>query len=344
MDKRIIWFAVIVLLVVGVIIYFKTCRSKPPVDPEKKGQLEFAIDKSQINKKDSIYYEDKTPGATAWYWDFGDSSSSIQQKGYHVYYEAGDFTIKLTINGITDSSKYVIVSGPLPIPGRVMLKGPTSVMVGQSATFEDVTPGVQHTDWLNMATYERKKDFKTYTTTFTHAGEFTISATNNVSDKEGTIKVIVKNPPTPSEVVCAICNSKAHATKDHPKPPPPGVVCAICKSKAHATKDHPIPPPPPPLPGKQDPSNDQFKSWFKAIIEHKDERLSVYSKPIKDAVKGNVDIPVKVVSKGKPTESTKLGDFYSNLAFRNKPTVLSVVADWDETNGFKGFTITIDEK
>jgi len=343
MDKRIIWFALIVILAVASIIFFRNgCRK--PVDIKERTLL-FSIDKPTIVVKDSIYYEDNSEGATSWFWDFGDGISSKEQKGYHKYYETGDFTIKLTVNGgVTDSSKYVIVTdGPPPIDGgRVMISGPGKVKVGETATYTDNTPGAQHTNWYNMSSAETKKDSKTYAVTFTHEGEFIITATNELSKGEGsiTVKVVPRIIPIPGEK-CALCG-KGHLTKDHPipPPPPPGEKCAICKSKEHGTKDHPIPP----TPGKQGTSNEQFREMFNAIIAHKDERLSIYTRPIKAAVDNNFEIPVTVNYKGKPAESTTLSNFCSNIIYKNNPKITGVNAVWDAINGYTKFTITVEEK
>lgn len=326
MDKRIIWFAVIILLVVGVIVYFKTCRTKPPVPAGIKEQLIFTIDKSEIKAKvDSIYYEDKTPGATAWYWDFGDSSSSIQQKGYHVYYEPGDFTIKLTINGITDESKYVIVSGDKIIKGRVILKGPPSVYEGETHTYEDITPGAKHTDWLNMDTYVRKKDSKTFTVTFSNVREYTISATNDVSDVEGTIKVNVIKKQDP------VIKKDDEVKKLDPVIKKDDGVKKVEKMKEEVVL--------------QSPSNEELTAWFNTIIAHRNEPLSKYTRPMRDRVRDIDAIPVKLINKGSATQMNKnVGDFNSNIGFRSNPKVLKAVADWDQANGFKGITITIEEK
>jgi len=322
MDKRIIWFALIVILAVASIIFFRNgCRK--PVDIKERTLL-FSIDKPTIVVKDSIYYEDNSEGATSWFWDFGDGISSKEQKGYHKYYETGDFTIKLTVNGgVTDSSKYVIVTdGPPPIDGgRVMISGPGKVNVGESATYTDNTPGAQHTNWLNMASFETKKDSKNYSVTFTHVGEFTISATNEKSKGEGTITVkVIDGIKKPSIV----------------KPPDGG--------GGNPIPHRPEPIPPTPTPGKQGTSNEQFREMFNAIIAHKDERLSIYTRPIKAAVDNNFEIPVTVNYKGKPAESTTLSNFCSNIIYKNNPKITSVNAVWDAINGYTKFTITVEEK
>lgn len=330
MDKRIIWFAVIILLAVGAIIYFRSCKN--PVD--KVMTINFKIDKKDDFKVgDSIYYEDKTEGAKSWYWDFGDGTS-LQQKGYNTYYAPGDYTILLTINGkVSDSSFHIIVNDiGTNIKQPTVIIGPTKVYVRQPVTFTDNTPGAKHTNWQNIVTGDIKKDSKTYTTIFTHPGKFTIIATNDLnSDPNGQGKIegvvvekIEPNPPTPKPT-------------PGPKPTPaPGPT----PTPAPSPKPTPVPPPPPsPTPNVvKRPNNEQYKLWFNTIAAGKGNFSENY-KPVKESIDYDESIPVEFGNNGSKMNK-KIYGFCSYL--RMTGTKVKDVKTILVNNKITGFTVVTE--
>ena len=195
MDKRLIWFALVVIMVVAAIFIFRNGCSKPVAAPATPGlvitpEIKITPTPARIQEGDSIYYEDITTGATSWYWDFSNGATSTQQSGYATYYTSGVFTIKLIINDSIMDSTYVEVlskgsktDGPSRLPA--IIDGPKTAYVGQEVTFRDNTPGAEHTNWQNLTTLDKKRDSKTYTTTFYQKGSFTIVATNEKKHPTG---------------------------------------------------------------------------------------------------------------------------------------------------------------
>ena len=326
MEKRIIWFALVIILAVSAIFIFRNGCKKKSADLIKPT---FSVKETTIEVGDSVYYEDHTDGATSLFWDFGDGATSKQEKGYNTYYEPGTFTVKLTVNGVATDSVFVIVNEKNVKPEdkitpKPIVTGPTVVYVGEPATFTDATPGAQHTDWQNMVTAEVKRDSKTYTTTFTRKGDFTIIATNDVakgSNGQGIISGKVLERPAPPAAKPAPAPAPTPAPSKAPAPP-------VAK---------PTPPPPPPPPGKQDPSNEQLKVLFNNIVTQKGDFSEKYG-PIKTKLKDE-SLVVQIKNNG---IQKKLYGFCQFLNM-TKAKVLDVKAEWGPTDGFTRIVVTTDK-
>lgn len=319
MDKRIIWFALIVILVVAAIFVFRNrTNSVALVTPGELITPDFTITPNVIQEGDSIHYEDHTAGATSWHWDFSDGTggASTQQSGYATYYNSGTFAVRLVINDSIMDSIFVEVrpkggdvGGPSKLPPQI--EGPKIAYIGEPVTFTDKTPGAEHTNWQNFATAEIKRDSKTYTTTFARKGSFTITVTNEKNTGQGiiTVKVIDRRPPPQQEIKSPVANNN-----QTPPPPPPPII------KAH-------------------PSNTDLKKLFSYIVTGKEEFTAKY-KPIKNAI-GDETVPV--IIKGTTNAQKKLYGFcqYLNMS---TPTVVDVQSDWDDaTNAFKTITVTVKD-
>ena len=85
-----------------------------------------------------VQFTDKsTNSPAAWYWTFGDGSSSTQQNPAHTYLKAGSYPVKLTVsnragNNALSRPGYIIVSNaptltPTPTPSPVPTTRPTTV-------------------------------------------------------------------------------------------------------------------------------------------------------------------------------------------------------------------------
>ncbi|MEO7768005.1 MAG: PKD domain-containing protein [Ferruginibacter sp.] len=201
MDKRIIWYTLILVVIAGALFGYLYYNKEAPLINEID-KVNFTVHPQQVFVEDNINYEDHTKGASDWVWDFGDAGGvrSLSQQGTYKYFEPGRYTIRLTVNEEVTDSMIIIVNpknGPAIEP-MVIISGPAHAFVGDKVTFTDNTPGAQHTVWKNMDNYETVKDEKTYSYTFTHKGDFEITATNEKnksSDGQGTIRVHVDKRP-----------------------------------------------------------------------------------------------------------------------------------------------------
>jgi len=90
------------------------------VDPNKTAA--FAIDKTNARAGELIQFTDKTPNATSWLWNFGDSYTSQERNPTHVYNFDGNYIVMLSVNGtgknvntqtITISPALVMADAPI---------------------------------------------------------------------------------------------------------------------------------------------------------------------------------------------------------------------------------------
>lgn len=63
--------------------------------------VQFTVDNTNPDTGSTVQFTDLTSGATDWYWDFGDNTTSNLQNPTHVYVAPGEYTVTLVawING-----------------------------------------------------------------------------------------------------------------------------------------------------------------------------------------------------------------------------------------------------
>ena len=68
---------------------------------------------SYTNNNNIVSFTDASIGATSWFWDFGDNTTSTQQNPTHTYATAGSYTITLTINNgaCTSTQTFSVIVG-----------------------------------------------------------------------------------------------------------------------------------------------------------------------------------------------------------------------------------------
>jgi hypothetical protein len=78
----------------------------------------------------AVTFQDSStvPGATAWYWEFGDGETSDERQPVHVYQTAGTYDVRLTVTGsggstarqkpayvtVNDASRHAVVESSRP--------------------------------------------------------------------------------------------------------------------------------------------------------------------------------------------------------------------------------------
>ncbi|WP_298538655.1 PKD domain-containing protein [uncultured Aquimarina sp.] len=94
MDKSVVLFFIITILVTATVFAFKYVNYTPCEI------IEFSYSKTEARVDESIEFEDKTIGALEWKWDFGDSTATdTRRKLFHTYKKPGEYTISLIVNG-----------------------------------------------------------------------------------------------------------------------------------------------------------------------------------------------------------------------------------------------------
>ena len=333
MDKRIIWFAVIIVLIGGGLFAVRLFWGRAPSDLK---QLDFTVSPQTIFVEDSVEFRDNTSGARQWNWDFGDPGGvpDIRKKGWYRFVTAGRYTLRLTVNGKTTDSSITVVVNPRNGPAigaRVQISGPSEAYVGEPATYKDVTPGAQHTNWQNMDRGDVKMDSHTYTTVFTHKGDFEIIAENELNkgaDGQGIKKVHVMEHPVRMATV---------------QPPPPTT----------PPTDKPVQPAQPqptqPQPAAQQTvrlaSDPELTTHFKDLASRQDGFRAQYA-VIRKAAGENESIPVTIVKKSDGSVLSQKDGLFGACQMLNmmQLSVSSVSTQRDPNDqSIKAMTITVNQ-
>lgn len=113
--------------------------------------LGFKIDSKTFKAKELITFSDTTINASKWQWDFGDGSNiSFLSKVSHSYEKEGKYSVKLTVGESCIIEKEITIT-PFEaevdnslMPNFVV---PSVIIVGEPATFKDVTPNSTSWQW-----------------------------------------------------------------------------------------------------------------------------------------------------------------------------------------------------
>jgi len=93
----------------------------------------------------TVQFNDTSSGnATSWIWDFGDGNTSASQSPSHIYFSAGNYTVKLTVTNAfgsnTSAPSYVNVSSTIaPVPD--FISNVTSGQAPLTVQFNDTSTG-----------------------------------------------------------------------------------------------------------------------------------------------------------------------------------------------------------
>ena len=156
-----------------------TTRKTSYIDVEVVPVAEFSANKTLGKAPLSVKFTDKSTGdPTSWYWDFGDGSTSTEEKPVHVYSAVGRYNVTLTAtnavgnNTITKSS-YIDVEG---VPVSYFSASSTLGIMPLNVSFTDLSTGVP-TSWSwnfgdgNTSTEQNPSHV------YSKVGKFTVSLT-----------------------------------------------------------------------------------------------------------------------------------------------------------------------
>lgn len=191
MERRnIILIAAILLLAAGIFIVKKYMGGGNDCP-----KIIYTVSAKSILAGESIHYEDNTPEANEWKWDFGDGNFSDAQNGDFTYKNPGDYIIQLTINGKC-TEKISIHVGELVISSdttqkAVTITGPSSCKVGEAVKFSNATDGATKWEWQfgesgNTDSYDQNPTY-----TYAKPGSYTIVLRVDASKAEGRFKITV---------------------------------------------------------------------------------------------------------------------------------------------------------
>ncbi len=155
--------------------YFYNLQVREPrcVSPQDTA---FAIPVSSYftytNTNNTFTFSDGSSGATSWFWDFGDGTTSTQQNPVHTYPNGNAYTVSLTINGDACTSTQII-NGILGVrtpnqtmPMVTLLPNPASgwatLRLNQAAS-EDLTVQISSIEGKVLQTATLKRGLTEFT-------------------------------------------------------------------------------------------------------------------------------------------------------------------------------------
>ncbi len=78
----------------------KDCKKPIPINTGGSTNIAtFGIRNPNARAGEMVYFNDQTPNATSWLWNFGDNYTSQERNPAHVYNYAGNYRVTLSVNG-----------------------------------------------------------------------------------------------------------------------------------------------------------------------------------------------------------------------------------------------------
>ncbi len=187
----------------------------PPIEPPV---ADFSFSPANGTVPHTVRFEDRSTGADAWQWDFGDGSTSTEPNPSHEFPDARGYAVSLTVanrDGVGTATKTVVVDRASPPPPPIaprpffppsLILHSTASPQSDSVTVEgSVSPGTTGTtiarvtwDWGDGAVEDHPVP---NTHTYTGAGSYAITVTAFQSDGQtttGSVTVFVGSPTEPT--------------------------------------------------------------------------------------------------------------------------------------------------
>ncbi len=207
MDKRILTLAGVVLLLAGIIFFFKFCNkpkcSAPTIsiDPGRtattRQQVTFHYSSDDAKEDDQAH------------WIFGDSKEMDGPSPVRYFQKPGSYLIRLIVNGHEDCSatdSVIISEAPVEVVQTTpvinyTISCPDVIYIGVPCQFKAIGDGGKTFQWdfAETGKYEPKTSEKNYTYKYTSPGNYSIvlHVDDNISaTKKVTVKI--KNSPNPN--------------------------------------------------------------------------------------------------------------------------------------------------
>ncbi len=183
----------------------------------------ITISKKTAFTGDAIQFKDKSEGASAYWWDFGDANSSALQNPTHIYKQVGTYTVSRMLNGDENMVETIEVTiqkrntPPVADPNMTaaFTIDKTSLRAGELIQFTDKTPNA--TSWLwnfgdGYTSHERNP-----THVYNLDGNYIVILSVNGTGKNVNTQTITVNPP----IRVADRPPVNQGGSPHPPPPPP---------------------------------------------------------------------------------------------------------------------------
>ncbi len=181
MDKRLLLLIALAVLGSGSFAAYRKLMYKPE-------GIKYTIKPTApIKSGDSIAYDDNTPGASRWKWDFGDGEFSADPNGHHTYLAPGSYNVTLTAYGsfgVQQRSDKVNVtaSDALTAPSAPSIAGPASATAGVPATWASSVTAASYEWKVGGSEPMAPQKGATATFAFKKPGAHTLTLTTHTPD------------------------------------------------------------------------------------------------------------------------------------------------------------------
>lgn len=240
-----------------------------------------------------IQFKDDSEGASAYWWDFGDTNSSPLQNPTHAYKKPGTYTVSRMLNGDEDMVETVEIiikkrNTPLqkdPNKTAIFTINKTNVRAGEIVRFTDKTPNAKSWLWNFGDSYTSQERNPTHVYNF--EGNYIVMLSVNSSGKNVSTQTISVAPPI---IAGTTTPRRTRTTYTAPNPEPL----------------------PAPLPRKMDLAT-TLKTNFQEIANSQNDeyKTNIYYNVLLDRITDE-NIKVSVTRKGQQTKDTFYG-YYNSL-------------------------------
>ncbi|VXC27692.1 conserved hypothetical protein [Flavobacterium sp. 9AF] len=188
-NKVIITFIIVFILSCGLLAFKKSNEVDCSV-------FDYDTDIKQYMVGDVITFSETSGKAYSWRWYFGDGSDiSYKSKELHSFSKAGNFKVKLLVNGTCEIEKTIKVI-PKPVieskePVVVDFESPIRVIQGELVQFEDKTVGAETWEWKFGESNHVDSKLKNPKYKFNSIGVKTISLVVNGDKKNRVLRDII---------------------------------------------------------------------------------------------------------------------------------------------------------
>lgn len=124
--------AVLTVVTAVVILSIRACQAAP--------EVKASLSDVEIEVGERFVYTDSTRNAESWLWEFGDNKVSDERKGNYAYEQAGQYKVRLTVDGKYEKLFIVNVKGggKENLSRLVEIDAPSTAMQGEYIVFNGI--------------------------------------------------------------------------------------------------------------------------------------------------------------------------------------------------------------
>lgn len=103
--------------------------------------IKASLSKGVVLVGEEFSYRDSTRGASSWFWEFGNERTSERQNGIYAYTQAGNYKIRLTVNGSQEKLFSITVQERSEQAARsnlAQIEAPENAMQGELIVFRGI--------------------------------------------------------------------------------------------------------------------------------------------------------------------------------------------------------------